>query len=432
MVSGGGIWWWFLGGAESWARSQWTPPRQALLPPLLRQPVPGWRTGVVDLGLSADARINAGKSSWEYPIIKTTSSRTYLLASTPGPPQQWWLAGIDGTSGHPLFPAVPMGTRREEPRCFPNGADVVCISDPIVEPSTAWVIDGQSGALIYTGPTELRLHYGAQPSVDQTPNYLVAMEKGIGAYGVGRRAEKTWYVPGFGDGLGSTADDIAFGGKGQGSVRMFSVKDGRQWSPRLPSDAVFTNADFFEGGFAGEFDSGSSHRFVQLFDSKGNPINDSRIKGWLAGVAGNLVKVLDSDVLSIYDTHGRKVLEMPSDSPRNAYLIGTRLWISDDKTNTLHYVYRAHDISSGAIGKPCPLDFSDYLGTDGAVIVRAPRGSEKAASGQPLAQAYNLTTCELAWTIPRPPGSLSTVERLGDTLVRLSDDGTELFSLVSR
>ncbi|WP_155924866.1 hypothetical protein [Mycolicibacterium sp. CBMA 234] len=431
MVAGGGIWWWFLGGAESWARSQWTPPKQALLSPLVRQPTPGWRTSIADLGLPADARINAGKTSWEYPIIKTTSSRTYLLARTPGPPEQWWLAGIDGTSGRPLFPAVPMGKTREEPRCFPNGADVVCISDPTGAPSTAWVIDGQSGALIYTGPTELRLDIGAQLSVDRTPNYLVAMEKGLGAYGVGRRAEKTWYVPGFGNGLGSIADDIAFGGKGPGDVVMFSVKDGRQWSPRFPSDAVFTNCDFFEGGFAGEFDSGSSHRFVQLFDATGNPINDRRIKGRLVGVTGNLVEVLGLDhVLSIYDTHGRKVLEMPSDSPRNTYLTGTRLWISDE-TDSVHYVYRAHDIPSGAIGKPCPLDFSDYLGTDGAVTVRAPRGSEEAASGQPLAQAYDLTTCELAWTIPRPRGSLGTVERLGDTLVRLSDDGTELFSLVN-
>jgi hypothetical protein len=64
--------------------------------------------------------------------------------------------------------------------------------------------------------------------------------------------------------------------------------------------------------------------------------------------------------------------------------------------------------------------------------VRAPRGSEEAASGQPLAQAYDLTTCEVAWTIPRPRGSLGTVDRLGDTVVRLSDDGTELFSLVNR
>ena len=324
-----------------------------------------------------------------------------------------------------------MGETRQVPSCFPNGTDVVCISDHVVEPSTAWVIDAQTGVLIYTGPTALRLANGAQPSVERTPNYLVAMEKGLGAYGVGRRAEKTWYVPGFGNGLGSMADDIAFGGKGPDDVVMFSVKDGRQWSPRLPSDAVFTNADFFEGGFAGEFDSGSSHRFVQLFDSKGNPINDRRIKGWLAGVTGNLLAVLDSDVLSIYDTRGRKLLAMPSDSPRNTYLIGTTLWISEGADSAPN-VYRSHDIHSGATGNPCELNFSDYLGTDGAVIVRAPRGREEAASGQPLAQAYNLTTCEVAWTIPRPPGSLGTVDRLGDTLVRLSDDGTELFSLVNR
>ena len=47
-----------------------------------------------------------------------------------------------------------------------------------------------------------------------------------------------------------------------------------------------------------------------------------------------------------------------------------------------------------------------------------------------LADAWDLSTCERVWSIPRN-GPLGRVTRLGDTLVRLSDDGTELYSLVA-
>jgi hypothetical protein len=86
---------------------------------------------------------------------------------------------------------------------------------------------------------------------------------------------------------------------------------------------------------------------------------------------------------------------------------------------------------SGAAGTTCAVDFFNSVGTDGRVIVQATH-DRTSPQWQNLAQAYNLTTCEVAWTIPRSPGSLGTVDRVGDTLVRLSDDGTELFSLVNR
>ena len=434
VVAGGAIWWWFLGGAESSARSQWTPPQQALLSPLQLQPTPGWHTTSADLGLPADARIDAGNDSREYPVIKTSSSRTYLLASTPGPPQQWWLAGIDGATGHPLFPAVSMGETRRAPRCFPNGTDVVCISDYVVEPSTAWVIDGQTGALIYTGPTALRLANGVQPQATKTPNYLVAIEKGLGAYGVGRHAEKTWHVSLIGDGLGPFSGDVTFGGrKGNppDDTVMFSVKDGRQWTPPLPADAYFSKWHFFDGGFAGQFRTAADHDFVQLFDIEAKPLSNKRIDGRLTGVTGNLVTVLDSLATSVYDLHGTKLLEIPGNRYRGAYLIGNTLWILDNNDDEAPPVYRAYDVRSGTAGSTCAFDFFHAAGTDGKVVVQTPH-DRTSPRRKNLAQAYNLATCEVAWTIPRPPGSLGTVERLGDTLVRLSDDGTELFSLVNR
>lgn len=76
-------------------------------------------------------------------------------------------------------------------------------------------------------------------------------------------------------------------------------------------------------------------------------------------------------------------------------MIGTRLWFSD-RADSSHYDYRSYDIRSGATGNPCTLDFPDYRGTDGAVTVRTPTGREEAAAGQPLAQAYDHTTCGVA------------------------------------
>ncbi|QPG69241.1 hypothetical protein [Mycolicibacterium mucogenicum] len=434
VVIGGGISWWFLGGAEKWARTRWTPPKQDLLSTLRLRPTPGWRTTVTGLGLPAEARINAGKDSWEYPIIKTTSNRTYVLASTPGPPERWWLAAIDGATGRPLFRAVSMGESRQIPRCFPNGIDVICVSDHIVEPSTAWVINGQTGVMTYSGPTDLRLANGAQPQAQRTPNYLLATYLGLGTYGIGARAERTWHIPNTGGSGGEVKDDVTFSdpdGDGPDGTVMFSVKDGRLWTPQFPTDADFTGWAFFDGGFAAQFSSKADREFVQLFDLDGKPLSTKQIKGHLTGVAGNLITVLDARATSVYDLRGTKLLEISGNRSRHSYLVGTTLWVRETRVDEAPPVYRAYDMRSGAAGATCALDFFRSIGTDGRVIVQAPT-DRSSPQWKLLAQAYDLTTCEVAWSIPRPPGSLGTVARLGDTLVQLSDDGTELISLVNR
>ena len=74
---------------------------------------------------------------------------------------------------------------------------------------------------------------------------------------------------------------------------------------------------------------------------------------------------------------------------------------------------------------PGNLDYT-YLGTDGAVAVRAPINPKS----DMLAEAFDLTTCDMVWSIPRIPGSLGRVARIGNTLVRVSDDGNAIYSLV--
>jgi hypothetical protein len=48
-----------------------------------------------------------------------------------------------------------------------------------------------------------------------------------------------------------------------------------------------------------------------------------------------------------------------------------------------------------------------------------------------VAKARDLATCDTLWTIPSQPNSLGRVWRVNTTLVQLSDDGTELVSLVA-
>jgi hypothetical protein len=46
-------------------------------------------------------------------------------------------------------------------------------------------------------------------------------------------------------------------------------------------------------------------------------------------------------------------------------------------------------------------------------------------------KARDLTTCDTLWTLTSPVGTFRDVWRVNTTLVQLSDDGTELTSLVA-
>jgi hypothetical protein len=85
-------------------------------------------------------------------------------------------------------------------------------------------------------------------------------------------------------------------------------------------------------------------------------------------------------------------------------------------------------LQTGEQGKTCEHSLGHpYLGTDGTVAVFE--------DGSPhvglLTQARDLTTCDTLWTITSPAGSFRDVWRINTTLVQLSDDGTELMSLVA-
>lgn len=424
----GAIGWWFSAGAEYWARSRWQPPKAALLSPMRVHPVPGWTTNISKLGLPPGSKLTTGDAPWlPGPIIDTPDHRALLLARSADPAApQWWLTGIDVSDGHALFRPVALNATSATPACFLNGATVTCISDDYYT-ANAWVIDGQNGELTYNGPTNVRLITGKLKAA-QLGNYLVAATEGEGLYGVGSHGETTWFVPGAGVASHHIGDTGFEGGGREGLVTMFSLKDGRVLTPEFPEGADMQSSGDFDGGFAAEFSEHQGPSFIQFFDTVGRLTNKERIAGQrVGGATGNVTAIVQKDGFGIHGPTGDKLLDVSGGPPNGMQLIGTTLWVGEAKDGDADH-YQAFDLRTGAKGKFCPFNaINGYLGTDGSVFVRSSWNQKS----DDLAQAYDLATCDKVWSIPRTVGSSGEVTRIGDTLVQLSNDGTELMSLVA-
>jgi hypothetical protein len=427
VAAAGAIGWWFTGGAEYWARSRWQAPKEALLSSIKVRPVPGWKADIGALGLPPASKITTDDTPWRPgPIIKTSDDRALLLARSPGTAApQWWLTGVDVRDGRTLFRPVALNASAAAPACFVNGAAVVCIADDYHN-AIAWVIDGQSGQLTYTGPTNVHVVTNKLRAA-QFGNYLVAATKGEGLYGVGPHGDTTWFVPGAGV-VSHHIGDVGFQGGGrEGLVTMFSLRDGRVLTPEFPAGADMRSSGDFDGGFAAEFSEPHGESFIQFFDTVGRLTNKKRIDGQrVGGTTGNVTAIVQSDGFGIYGPSGDKLLDVSGEPPAGMQLIGTTLWVG--KTGDANAAgFQPYDLRTGDTGKPCAFELIDgYLGTDGSVFVRSPWNQKS----DDLAQAYDLATCDKVWAIPRTVGSSGEVTRIGDTLVQLSDDGTELMSLV--
>jgi len=398
------------------------------------QPAPGWTIDIAELGLPAGSTFSVSHPWKPGPIIKTDTPRAYLIARSPDPLPRWWLTSIDRDSGGRLFKPVNLGENLTTPKCFINQPDVVCLSDEVNAPaSTARVIDGESGTLIYTGPSDIRLYTWMPLVAEQSGDFLITTAKKRGLYGVGNHAETTWSLPGWGVPvvIGPNSALEGRGSEESGSTVMFSLRDGSLLHTEFPSDAHMSRTKSFDGGFAGGFRTPAGAEFVQLFDDNGKLISKKRLKGMLVdtngrNVSGNLITVLESDRLSIYDSHANKLLEIPGDQQRRTVLIGSTLWVSQDSD---HKQFRPYDVRTGKAGEPCAINLDYlYIGTDGHVAINAPVDPKSAV----LAEAYDLKTCKKVWSITRPRGFTSRVIRLGDNLVRVSDDGTQVYSMVNR
>jgi hypothetical protein len=209
---------------------------------------------------------------------------------------------------------------------------------------------------------------------------------------------------------------------------MFSLQDGRILTPEFPEGAALRSSGDFDGGFAVEFSEHPGESFIQFFDTVGRLTNKERIDGRRVGdTTGNLTAIVQEGSYGVYGPSGDKLLDVSGDPPEGMQLIGTTLWVGETSDANAAQ-FQPYDLRTGDKGKPCSFELIDgYLGTDGSVFVRSSWNKKS----DDLAQAYDLATCDKVWSIPRTAGSSGEVTRIGDTLIQLSNDGTELMSLAA-
>jgi hypothetical protein len=431
--------WWVQDDGSAAARRAWQPPPSAeLSSPMRAQPVPGWRTNVTDLGLPSPpqgaelSRIAASNDAFgPRPFIGDLDDHAYFLASSPATPgPQWWVIGIDVREGRRLFAPVQLGATARPPHCFLNGpTNVLCLNDD--EAHTAYVVDAQSGILTFTGTTDLRLG-SATLAVEQVGNFVVAKTDNEGIYGIGPRAETTWFVPGDGHvGVGPTprfepavqtlatqlsADPRAY------EMTVFSLGDGNVVKPAIDDGAHLGKAEVYPGGFAAEVEVNRKPVGTQFFDDTGKRLSVRSVEGTLTASVG-LPIVTSKGQSSVYSPDGHKLLDIPAGAIR---LAGTTLFVNENKSQTFP-MWRQYDLKTGAKGPACDFNMSNFLGTNGSVIVFDVTNPEAGL----VAKARDLATCDTLWTLPSKVNSFGRVWRINTTLVQLSDDGTELSSLVA-
>lgn len=437
--------WWKRDSDGSATRADWQPPQQAVLTSMSVRPVPGWRTSVTDLGLPGTTPGVTGRSMLAASneqfgpktFVGDIGNRAYFLANSPGAINpQWWLVGIDVTDGHRLFAAVQLGSTPHPPQCFLNGPNnLLCIYD-YGPPATAWVIDGQTGAVSFTGQTDLRIGF-ATLALKQVGIFVVAGTEDEGVYGVGPRAEPTWFVPGDGQANGmsftgptTSTQNLATqttSGRGSDGKVVFSVADGTVIAPELAEGAEQQTTEIYSGGFVAEIAIGNDLANVEFFDLAGKRTSPASIRGSLRRGAADLPVIsFLGNKWAVFTFDGQILLEVNGEAPLGTLLIGTKLLV-DESGDYRFPQWGQYDLKSGAKGETCDFPMNRYLGTDGSVGVFRVDNPQVGL----VAKAQDLTTCDTLWELPSQVGSLARVWRVNTTLVQLSDDGTELMSLVA-
>jgi hypothetical protein len=400
------------------------------------QPVPGWRTSATDLGLPAElegadpSRIAESNDTFgPRPFIGRVGDKAFFLARSGSEPNpQWWLTGVDVKSGQPVFPAVPLLTDINFPRCFINGpTDVLCLSYELS--ATAWVVDAQSGAVLYNGSTDLRALPGPLV-VEQVANHAVASAARQGVYGIGHRAETTWFVPGDGTVVGTADIDTTLATQGSKeksdwNTAVFDVRDGRVLKPEGQDGIKLQTTVLYPGGFAAVAEVDDKLTGVQFFDETGKHLGGG-IQGRPSTDRSGTLPIVaryEGDQSGVFSPGGGLLLDMP---PGNKFVVGDSILLNENKSDTFP-MWRQYDVNTGAKGAACDFNMGNFLGSDGSVFVF--KVSNRKAGL--VAKARDRNTCDTLWTLPSAVDSLAHIWRVNDTLVHLSDDGTELTSLVA-
>ena len=443
VAVGASVVFWNHADETTGTRVDWHSPAQTrLASPMQVQPVAGWKAIITAAGVSSAPEAPAfGKIATDEdpaessPFIGNLGETAYFIVTTPA--AGWRLVAVDSRVGSQVFPPVPLSDAIRPPRCFLNGPDyLLCLGEDETS-TTALVIDARTGALIYSGPSDLRTA-PAVLVVRQVGIYAVAETQNQGVYGVGPKAETTWFVPGDGSVeqkyVGardmtppSLATETAHGSGSPGTV-VFSLADGQVVEPKTEGNAQQQQTVVYPRGFASEFEVGEGRREIRFFDDAGKRVGDDGVRGLLVSTSLDLPMVqLTSGGWTVYTADGGELLHQEGDTPEDARLIGDTFFVKRSGDDTIRR-WQAYDLRTGAPGRECSFNLgSGYLGTDGTVGVFE--------SGNPniglVTKGVDLGTCDTLWQIQSPVGSFRDVWRVGTTLVQLSDDGTELTSLVA-
>lgn len=404
------------------------PAQELLTSPMRKEPVPGWRTSSRELGLPPGTVPK---------LIRNFGDQGYFLAITG---TGWWLAGIDVSTGRSVFPPVELGLAASAAGidCFLNGpAIVLCIiqdRDPQM-PAHAWLVDATDGALLYDGPTTLRLSTTENdPVVEQAGAYAVATMNGEGVHGIGERGELTWFVPG--NGIIAQPKDwerdtppqpIAVQGGPDSSTTdvVFSVVDGKVMKPITPSGARFGKAMVYPNGFGYEY-SAAGDVFsdqVAFFDVSGRMLSQPDGKAKILTGSRDIPMLQTPSADVVVTLGGRKVLELPkSTAMPHTRLIGEKFLV--DAGGEREKSWLQYDLRTGESAKTCDVEGLGYyyIASDGHVALISGDGA--------AARAIDLETCDQLWSLPGETQSEGKdVWRVNTTLVQRTND--ELFSLVA-
>lgn len=428
------VWWKHDGRLAT--RGTWHHAGNDLSSSMREQPVPGWRTSATDLGLpvpldgAEPSRIaESNDPSGPRPFIGRIGDKAFFLArSGSGPSPQWWLTGVDVKSGQAAFPAVPLLIDINFPRCFINGpTEVLCLSYELS--ATAWVVDAQSGAVLYNGPTDLRALPGPLV-VEQIANYAVASAARQGVYGIGHRGETTWFVPGDGLFVGTGDVDTTLAtqdstDKSDWNTTVFDARDGRVLKPQEQDGTKLQDTVLYPGGFAAVAEADGKLTGVQFFDETGKHLGGGIQGRPTTDRSGTLpiVARYEGDQSAVFSPDGELLLDMPSG---NKVVVGDSILLNENKSDAFP-MWRQYDLNTGAKGAACDFNMGNFLGSDGTVFVFEVTNRKAGLA----AKARDRNTCETLWTLPAAVDSLAHVWRVNETLVQLSDDGTELMSLVA-
>lgn len=395
-------------------------PKQLFLSQSMRkQPVIGWRLTAAELGLPADSMI--------YPAGNVGDRGFFLGVSGDG----WRVVGVNVADGHRLFAPVRLGPngRAASNQCFVNGpAMLLCVWEAMGQPRRAWVVNTETGAVMFDGPTDLQWAsvLSPEPLLTQVGDYVVASVQDSGVHGVGPHGELTWFVPGLGlighrTGANSDLRSLKFASQDAFKAPdiVFSVADGATVKLSASAEAPVGRATVYDGGFGISYHDRDGSDRVALYDESGQLLKQE--PGNLLSTSPDVPIVEDESKLRVVTLRGRQLLEIPKPTLQlYARLIGTTLYVASD--NPRLRSWQQYDLRTGTEGKTCDAEgmTTGYIGADGAIALLTGEQS-------PVAYGMDMTTCETVWAMP-PDETVREVWRVNTTL--LGRGVNDLFSLV--